>query len=266
MLSNKAFYLSAGWPSNPQTLGQFVEATTAYLRRLQSLHPLFGGPLFLTGSNPKEFEELASDLSNLDSFVRRYGWDRKAPADWHTGVMANHTMSRQGTSRTGFRVSINSSGKSLKPNALAIMVTEGCTDREQGVGVEIDFPEQGHLEFTDYTFVRSLFEEVVSYWRPYLARVTQMEFRKAQVSAGLTFETIGWMNYFANPAVQSALPSDVQCEPFGPGGALLTLQHDLPSAQDPQAVARAQRIRQALLAGNWFSYEMQQPQVTAAAK
>jgi hypothetical protein len=257
MLSNSAFYLSAGWPSNPQTLGQFVEATTAYLRRLQPLHPLFSGPLFLTGSNPKEFEKLASDLSNLDSFVRRYGWDRKAPADWHTGVRADHTMSREGTSRTGFRVSINSSGKSLKPNTLVITVTGGCTAREQGVGVEIGFPEQGHPEFSDYRFVRSLFEEVISCWRPYLARVTQMEFRKAQVSTGLTFETIGWMNYFANPAVQSALPAGIECELFGPGGVLLTLQPEQPSTSDSLAVARAKRIRESLLPGKWFSYEAQ---------
>jgi hypothetical protein len=36
---------------------------------------------------------------------------------------------------------------------------------------------------------------------------------------------------------------------------LLTLQHERPSADDAQAVARAKAIREALLPGNWFEFE-----------
>jgi hypothetical protein len=255
-MRDKSLRLGSTWIDRSQTLGEFVDSAAAYLKRLQALHPLFAGPLFLTGNTPKEFEPLAADLSNLEEFVRRFGWDRKAPADRHVGVLADRTMAREGRSRLGFSIYLNSGGRTTKPETVCLSMRGGTPGTVLSCVTSMEFPEAGAPEFQQLDFVKRVMLATVECWRPEQAYVTSTEFFKAQTTKVSYDQTIGWLNYFANAGVREAVPPDVECESFGPGGVLLTLQRERPSPDDAQAVARAKRIREALLPGRWFDYEV----------
>jgi hypothetical protein len=248
--------LGCSWIDRPQTLGEFVDAAAAYLKCLRPLHPLFSGPLFLTGSAPKEFEPLAADLSNLEGFVRRFGWNRKAPADRHIGVLPDRTMGTEGTSRLGFHINLNSSGRTTKPETVCLSFSGGTPGAVLPSAISVRFPMAGAPEFEQYGFVKDLMKVSVDAWRPCLGYVISSEFSRPQDLDTTQYPAIGWMNYFANAGVQEAVPANVECESFGPGGVLLTLQRERPSPDDVQAVARAKRIRETLLPGHWFDYEV----------
>jgi Immunity protein 52 len=192
----------------------------------------------------------------MEQFVQRFGWNRKAPADRHVGVLPDRTMSREGRSRLGFHINLNSSGRSTKPETVCLSMRGGTPGTVLSGVTSIEFPEVGAPEFQHFDFVKRLMQATVECWRPEQAYVTSIEFHEAQQVKTAYANAIGWMNYFANAGVREAAPPDVECESFGPGGVLLTLQRDPPSPDDAQGVARAKRIREALLPGRWFDYEV----------
>jgi hypothetical protein len=255
-MSLDAYRLGCSWIDRPQTLGEFVDAAAAYLKCLRQLHPLFRGQLFLTGSAPKEFEPLAADLLNLESFAQHFAWDRKAPADRHVGVLPDRTMAREGRSRLGFHINLNSSGRTTKPETVCLSMRGGKSGAVLPSAVSVKFPAVGAPEFEQHDFVKHLLEITVETWRPDLGYVISAELQRPQDLDSTQYPAIGWLNYFANAGVREAVPPDVECESFGPSGVLLTLQRERPSPEDAQAVARAKRIREALLPGRWFDYEV----------
>jgi hypothetical protein len=268
-MSSAHFKLAVSWIDREQTLGEFVDATTDYIRQLQSLHPILNGPLFLNGGLKARSEQIAPDLSNIEGFVRRYGWDKKADERWMTGVLSDGTMSREGTSKVGFTCGILCGGATIKSTEAFVSIHGGKPHTVAPSVVRIDFPVQGWLEFERLDFVKKLLDVTVRCFDPDFGSVTSDEFHEAfiaqaQLDRLSTFKSIGWLNYFANPAVRRDLPPDVECESFGPGGVLLTLQHERPSADDAQAVARAKAIREALLPGNWFEFEKLRKPAAAA--
>jgi hypothetical protein len=265
--------LAVSWGGRPQTLGEFVDQAIAFVRRLQPVHPLFAGPLWLTGTSPREIEQVASDLANIESFTRKYGWDRGAPKDWHTGVEAGRTMSRAGTSATGFSISLSSGRGTSKAHTLEISLHGGEDKPEYGGSVRICFPEEGADEFKQAGFVRQLMLMAIEHWQPQVGDVAGYKFLDAQEPPNIDElrrarvpnieevrwvrvpqpRVVGWMSYFSKAGVCAAMPPDVQCEPFGPyGGALMTLQQAPALATDPNAVAAAIRVRNALEPGRWL--------------
>jgi hypothetical protein len=248
--------LGCTWIDRPQTLGEFVDTAIGYLQELKPLHPIFRGPLFLTGNEADEFEPLAPDLSNLESFVRRFGWHQQAPEKWHTGLLPDKTLSRAATSQSGFDINVNGSGRGTKADSFRVVISGASFGLVSSSSARLEFPEIGAPEFEQLGFVKQLMDVTVRCWRPERAYVSSIAFHEAQNVDAAYAQAIGWINYFADPAVREALPSDAECERFGPGGVLITLQPSRPSPSDMQAVAHALRIREALLPGRWFDYEV----------
>ena len=252
--------LGISWIDRAQTLGEFVDVIVRFIAQLRPLHPLFAGPLFLIGRSAKDTEAIAPDLSNIEPFVRRLGWDKKADERWLTGALPDGTMSREGTSEVGFSCTFNSCGRTSKPTCVYVLVRGGKPGTDSPNMVSIDFPSEGWPEFERLAFVKKLMDVTVRCFEPEFADVSSSEFQnafEARANAGsLAYrQSVGWLNYFSNPAVRCDVPPDIECETFGPGGVLLTLQHERPSAADASAVARAVAIRQALLPGQWFDFE-----------
>jgi hypothetical protein len=249
-------HFGAPWDGRAQTLGQFIDASLGYMKLLQPLHPLFREGLHLIGESRKTSPLLSRDLSNLAPWVLAEGWYGQAPKDWFTALTSEGKPTLSSTSKMGFDFSV---GNLRKPadGAIRIDFRWGASDGEGG-GPHIEFPCAGAPEFENYDFMKALMHMTVSYFQSSLAYATRADFKERQhghEETVLNMQTIGWMNYFANPAVRTALPPDVQAEPFGPGGVLISLQRQPPSADDEDAVARAIRIRQALLPGDWLGYE-----------
>ncbi len=254
---NLRLSLGGAWYERPQTLGEFVDESIGFLRKLQAVHPMFRQPLAMTGTTAKEREPLAEDLSNVEACVRRLGWDRKAPKEWFTGLLPDKTLAREATSQLGFSLWLSSGGGTTKPETVSIRITGGgASEGMSSGGAGIRLPAQGSEAFHDYSVMRDLLRLLVDYWRPELARVSTSGFdRLVDFDEPPYPVRVGWMNYSSDPKICSEVPSEVECEPFGPGGALITLQKEVISADDPQAVAKAIRVRDALLPGRWLAYK-----------
>jgi Immunity protein 52 len=253
----KRLRAGCGWYERPQTLGEFVDESIGFLRKLQAVHPMFRQPLAMTGTTAKEREPLAEDLSNVEACVRRFGWDRKAPKEWFTGLLPDKTLARDATSQLGFRISLSSGGGTTKPDTVNIRITGGGNSAGMQSGsASVELPAEGSDAFYSYSTMRELLRLMVDYWRPELARVSTSGFdRLVDFDEPPYPVRVGWMNYSSDPKICGAVPQDVECEPFGPGGALITLQKEVISADDPQAVAKAIRVRDALLPGGWLAYK-----------
>jgi Immunity protein 52 len=261
-MSSVRFRLGLSWLDRGQTLGEFVDTIVRFIEQLRPIHPVFGGPLFLIGDSAKDTEEIAPDLSNIEPAIRRSGWDKKADERWLTGVLGDGTMSREGTSEVGFSCSFGSCGPSTDPRCFYVHVRAGKPHTASPNVVTFNFPTEGRHEFERLDVVKKLLDVTVRCFEPEFADVSSAEFQHAfeeRANAGtLSYrKSVGWLNYFSNPTVRRDLPPDVECESFGHGGVLLTLQHERPSAEDANAVARAVAIRQALLPGRWFDYEVE---------
>jgi hypothetical protein len=260
-MSPARFKLGVSWTDRPQTLGEFVDVAVCFITQLRPLHPIFAGPLFMTGRAPNENEQMAPDLSNVETFAKRFGWNRKGDDEPHTGLLPDRTMAREGTSRLGFRCRFNSSGLKLKPTSVDVAIYGGTAGTRMPCIARIDFPREGSPEFESLDFVKKLLDVTVRGFEAEFGYVSSTEFHEALMGedkppAGRGYhESIGWMHYFANPAVRCDVPPDIECETFGPGGVLLTLQRERPAADDSAAVAHATAVREALLPGKWFEFE-----------
>jgi hypothetical protein len=254
-MTAEKYRLNVCWVDRPQTLGDFVDSAVAFLLELEQLHPLFREPLFVLNNRMNGAESVATDLSNLENITRRYGWDRQADSRWLTGVLADGTMDREGTCRLGFRLSIRSFSKMMKPTDFSLSLSGG-RNGQSGLSdsLLIDFPSSGWPEFEDISLVKRLLDLTVRHFDPEFGIVATTKFCMASKGRNL-YQSIGWMNYWSDPLVGRDMPPNADCESFGPGGLLHTLQRVRPSFDDADAIARANVVMNALLPGQWFEFQ-----------
>lgn len=240
----------ANWMLRPCTLGEFIDERIGFLRRLQPLHPLFREGLHLLGDSRKNSPALDADLSGLESFVLKRGWDREAGPTCFENLGPDDMATRQTKSRLGFGLSVDN----LRPHQkdhVQIRLNGGSTNPDQGGGVGIKLPYSGAPEFADPAFLRELLRVVVDYWQPEHAGITNsalcdaVHIRKSYADDGC------WLTYLDDPEAVKVLPLDVHHEPFGPG-VLFSLQPEPPLMDVEVAIEKAIRVRDALLPGQWL--------------
>lgn len=260
--------MTGGWPDRQTTLREFAEEVVKYLMALRPLHPMFRGTMYLTGSSAKEFEPLAPDLSNVLSFVQRFGWDDGAPKDWSTGVLPDGTMSLGGSARAGFRVNVNTSGAKARAETMSLRVRGGGASGHLGsLGtVTMEFPSAGAPEFGDLAFVKRLIQVTIDCWQPESVEVVDAGFRRALIAQTESrTEVIGWLNYFDRRDAEPALPADIHREAFGPQGLLTVLQPQVPDETDAAALELALRMYCALSPGQHLTYRCNRRPADAAS-
>jgi hypothetical protein len=253
-MDHRALYeLRLVWLERKQTLGEFVDGATVFLRELQSLHPLFARPQFLRPVGGKRSQAVDLNFANLQRLVSQFGWDKQSDPWKTTGLLPDGTMSSEGTCHLGFRISMGSFPNMIGPRDFSLSLRGGAFG---DVGLSsgslyLTLPQEGGPEFEDVHFAKRLFEVAVRHFIPVEGKLETLSFIRAQ-GADPLYTAIGWMNYWADPAVLQDMPAEAECESFGPGGVLLTLQARRPEPDDAEAVAKAVAIRSALMPGQWF--------------
>lgn len=233
-----SFYLGAYWKERPCTLREYVADTRRFLARLGELHPVFQG-LVITGKTPTSGVKLPTDLSNLEELLFRL-----APRD---GVLFTHAHSDGSPTLDsecdiGFLTSYSNAEPRVEEK-VSLTLTAGASSPWVSNAVVLYLP-MGVSEFREYAFVRRLLETVVNCWAPSTVVVSSTAFRKKLGGPGGS-QTIGWMTWFAAPAVREALPKGIEVEPLD-GGLLVTTTREVISPDAPDHVATASRIRESL--------------------
>lgn len=245
--------LYALWPSHPQTLGEFAATARRYIERLRPLHPVCGGPLYMTGSRANHLQTLAPDYSNLSEHLQRHGWNASAPDDRHTGVSGRpRRMSLDGTSVLGFHLSFNSGGNTDKPDRFGARLYTGVSDIKSFGQLTLSFPTIDHPEFEDPEFIKELIAATIEIFAPVCVSVTSYNFWQTLAVDNFIGRTIGWLNYFDDANVKAWLPDDVVTEPFGPNGLLTVLQPTQPSPADETVLQRSRQILASVQRGGFL--------------
>lgn len=232
------FYLGAYWRNRPGTLREYIADSKRFLSRLRALHPVFQDMTSweLPRGSPVA---LLPDLSNLDELLLRRASRRDA---LYTPCDAKGAPTLDSTCQLGF-ITNYANKTSLADERVGLMVTAGTDTPGLGNAVVIDFPQGVHA-FREHEFVRRLLEAVIDCWAPETVVVSTQAFNERLDDQGGR-SAIGWMNWFAETAVQEALPEEVACEPLG-GGVLVMTARDAVSPDVPEHVANARHIRDSL--------------------
>jgi hypothetical protein len=252
MSAPKDFYLSLGSSfSRPTTtLGEFRDASVTFLRKLQTIHPMLSEGLYLVGGNRKNSPVLAADLSNVESWILKKSWYSETPKAWFTELDTKNQPSWQSQCTTGFDFAV-SNLRGGKADALEISISSG--------GVSIKLPPEIKPNFKTYAFSKKLLKLLVDHWKPEFAGVTNRALWSATMvrnSSEPLILGIDWLHYMDDPGVMGALPTDIEVEPFGPGGIFFSLAPEPPldQASLDAMLPKALRIRDALLPGRWMTW------------
>ena len=249
-------YLGVRWEKRPMTAREYLAFSQGLVRNLMAFDPLFKG-LIVWGKKPNQKHHIAEDLSDFDDKVYDYMDDSK---NWlyDNPDPNNGKLTLDSTCVVGFRKSYSNKEKNRD---FTLTIDCGKSDWQTDV-VNIEFPGAHHPKCQDYTYISALMKLVVEYCKPDNAFMTYgKEYRdygtpenqiKLKYDSGLrsghnATHPIGWLNYFADPSVRHRLPDDIETEVLATGGTLITLKRSLPSADNEEDVATAERIRDALM-------------------
>lgn len=236
-------YFGAYWKQEVLTLGEFIERLHSFVQKLQALHPLLRN-WQLVGDRPGKKLMIEFDLSNLRALAREYAWDRKAPKHWTSNLDKDSIPSLSSISEVGYRMLIENGDEDERgDHHVSCQVRAGTSSPWLSNAVVISITDKSPLRQSEVAI--QVLRVLVESWRPDSAVFTSQHF------SDLTYQSddvgsIGWMTYFANPAISSALPKDVMQRPFGAHGVLISISPEMPLPGDAQAEEKAIRVAQAL--------------------
>lgn len=244
------FYLGAYWHGRPLTLRAYADASDQFIRSLQSIHPVFQTLVWI-GERPNSTIKLAPDLTNLDELIYRDNNDPDVVFEHANpdGSLAWNSLAPSGY-MTGY-----STGKPASAGGLGLRILAG-QGANSGVdnAVTITFPLPAdtrftHREFYEYNFLKKLFAQVITFWRPQHARLTSHSFANAM--AVEDFSVAGWLTYVQDPRV-AALRNDpalrgLQFETMPNGEPLMSLGRELLSPDNAGQVELARRLHRVLV-------------------
>jgi hypothetical protein len=234
----ESFYLGAYWKARRRTLREYIAESKDFLAALQELHPAFRR-LVSWGDTEESGVELLPDLSNLEDLIFRRGPSDDAlfsPAGSGGAPTLDSYCSR------GF-ITVYSNGSALAEEKVRITIIAGTDSPWLSNSVVINFP-QAIQAFREYAFIRQLLEVVLDCWAPDMAIVSSSAFNEKLDGQGGR-KAVGWMTWFADPAVQEALPEGVERQARG-GGMLVVTAHEAVSPSVPGHAATARLIRESL--------------------
>lgn len=236
-------YFGAYWKKGSLTLGEFIERLSGFVRQLQTLHPLLR-EWQLVGNRPGQKTEIESDLSNLSALSREHAWDRKAPKHWISNLDQDSRPSLNSTSEVGYRMYIENGSEEAKGvDRVSCRISAGTDSPWLKNSVVITTPDDSPLGEPDVAI--QIIRLLVDFWHPDSAVATRSDFSELTYKPDDT-GSIGWMTYFANPAISEVLPKDVIQRPFGDNGVLILTAPEMPRPGDAKAEDTAIRVADAL--------------------
>jgi hypothetical protein len=211
--------------------------------------------LHLVGSGPDSSPPLQTDLGNLQSFALEHGWDREATRSLYSNLSADGEPTLRSMSKLGFHLSISNLHRTDKDAVQVNFFDSSATTWSDGGGVGFDLPFTDSPQFWDPGFLRKLLAELVDYWNPEIAGITNAAIRRATILRKVDpyVVPVGWMNYVDDRTIVSALPAGVDVQSFGKGGVLFALQETVPIHDIDSTIQKALRVRDALLPGQWLT-------------
>jgi hypothetical protein len=228
------------------TLDHFIQRCQAFLADLMALDRAFTALHFVRAGDSNPAPVLASDLSNLRPWLLKHAWD----AEWRQSYDERDARGDPTPASKGrFRLSLsNLSGFDGKVD---VTVSVGPKIRGQWEGsCSIVLPRLNRTEFVEGALPLQMIETVVKHWPVCCAEyttlgllneVTLSEPREARVGT----LSIGWLTYAEDPDVAEGLPPEVPVQRLG-FGIVFQLADRMPDATDPQQIAHAKHVREAL--------------------
>ncbi len=232
-------FLIARWKNIPLTARQYLEFSKGLLLKLQAFDPRWFG----WGGHPASGQDFKDDLSDFEALTLP---EIKAEDTIYDNPdPANIDITLDSTCWKGF---LNIYGNTVPETAwkIRLSISAGASMGETN-SVVMDFPPQVDAPFYDYAYMAALFKLVIEHCDPDYAFVTSYKFWKTvEIPDAKIKCPIGWLSYLANSAVASALPPGTEYELSSYDSPIITLMRELPSAENPEHVARALHIRDAL--------------------
>jgi hypothetical protein len=245
--------LLARCPFELYTLGEFAAKALAYMRDVQQLHPLFTD-LRLVGKSAKDSPPLASDLSNLEEWIHKRGWESRPPTNSgysDLGPDGKPTSASRGP--MGFRFSLsNLKGWDSK---ISLGVHTGTTST---IGlVEFTLARKDHPEFQGQPLMGALLATVVRHWpvdyanvacRGWNSTINWNEGDDALLGCRRAERIeVGWLTYAKDASIAQALPPEVRVSALGPGVVFQLTDH-FASYENADDIALGKKVRNALAA------------------
>jgi hypothetical protein len=238
------YFLSVRWKNRAMTAEQYLAFSKGLLQELMQFDPVFSN-LFSWGQGPNQKAWFAQNYSDLDDKVFPQLNDEEIR--YENPDSDNWKLTLDAKSFIGFTMSYSNTDK-LEEGQLTVRINAGATTDSMNV-VGIEFPTVNYPQFYEYDFVSALMKVVVEYCQPQHGYVISHPFWEAVELEDSPIGTcpIGWLTYLADEKVKTLLPSDVEYEVLTTGGTLITLKHSPPSAENEADIARAIRIRDAVM-------------------
>jgi hypothetical protein len=232
--------LEAYWSdARPLTLRQYAETTWAFLRELGEFHPVFAR---LAVADEKRGAEIAiaEDGGNLEGIALERARDKKAPPGAYTKLDEHgHLTPESLTAERGFTLSFQN--MAYDPDSKLLTIKGGAEHYNRLI---ICLPVVRYPEFAQADFASRLYRIVEKHWHPREGLVSYLAFN------GLNHAPpgrigIGWLTYVADKDLLSRIPPGVRQIPCGEG-VLIVTSEELSSPNNPQHIAQAQALRDAL--------------------
>jgi hypothetical protein len=253
------------------TMGEFEQQAQAFVKDLITVHPAFGGLGILNGTRGP-YPLVDETASNVAALVRHWGWDRGRP-EWYEQLDENGelTAASKGSGIMSFKLNMTNPNKNWddKVGVDATRRSAGPQRDLRGV-VNIDLPRVNFPEFrTDPKLARRLVEVVVQHW-PVLSLnygyygMAKLMNLWPNAPKGRAHQELNWLCYSDDPSLAEALPPEVRVDPLGQG-ILMQLSPEILSHHNPEHVALAERVREALRAAGKLALKRPAPPSEVAA-
>jgi hypothetical protein len=255
-------YVSCGWMNRPMTLGEFADLSIGYLKKLRDMHQVLREGMYFMGKSRKTSVPVVDDLSNAEEWIVKRMWSAYDARNYCTALDAKGKPTRESTTNVAFNVDVSNLRREDKDD-VKIGISGGGQYVSGGGGAGFDLPVIGPAEIYSYEFCKEVLRLTVEHWKPERGSVSNRALSDLTSSLlaheknpykKLTLFGVPWLQYLDEPEAARDLPLDVQVEPFGPGGIFFALSEQAPIDQTrlDAITPKAQRIRDALLPGQWL--------------
>jgi hypothetical protein len=232
----------------PLTLDEFIVRCESYLAELMSLHAGFVGLHLVEAGNPRRGPAVDADLSNLREWALAHSWDKQ----WRNSYSALDERGNPTPASTGgFDLGLSNWAGFDDKFSISVRVGPKIRGICEGSCL-IVMPRRNHSEFLEESLPLQLLAATVRHWSiRYSDFTTSGLLDRVNYSEASELQTgtikVGWLTYSDDPSVAESLPPGIQAQRMGKG-IVFKLADRMPDFNNPDDVARATAVREALRA------------------